>query len=175
MCTTQLVDHREWRLNAIDALNLGNVTNRVLSSNAQKCIRKARFYKPSTSAASESEFDHAHHIQHPKSRCASLCSVKVIKMWRLAINHLLFYSRFTGRFVVAKPWNRLHRFSVLRHVKHWERTTSMHPKLIAVFNHACLFVWWRLKSFICIHEITWIHLLWTMRAHMPCFNIQYTG
>ena len=34
----------------------------ILSSNAQKCVRKVGFYKPCTSGASESEFDQVNKI-----------------------------------------------------------------------------------------------------------------
>jgi len=66
-----------WRLNGF---------RRILSSNAQKCTQKVSFYEPSTSAASESEFDHANRILRLKSSRVSLYNVKVIKMSRLAID-----------------------------------------------------------------------------------------
>jgi len=68
-----------------------------------------RFYKLCTLAASESqsEFDRMNSILRLKSRRASLYSVKVIKMSRLAIARLLFYSRFTGPFIVEKQTAQL--------------------------------------------------------------------
>ena len=72
---------------------------------------KVRSYKPCTSTASESEFDHANRILRLKSSRASLYSVKVIKMSRLVIGYL-FHGCFTGRFVVAK---KTAQFFVLRH------------------------------------------------------------
>jgi len=58
------------------------------SFSAQKCARKVRFYKPCTSTASESEFDHANRILHLKVG-ASFYSIKVIKMSRLTIDRFL--------------------------------------------------------------------------------------
>jgi len=43
----------------------------ILSSNAQKCGRKVRPYKPCTSVASESKLDHANRILHLKLFCPS--------------------------------------------------------------------------------------------------------
>jgi len=53
------------------------------------------------------EFNYANRIICLKIRCVSVYSVKVIKILRLAIDRLLFYGRFTGRFVVAKQTAQL--------------------------------------------------------------------
>jgi len=61
----------------------------ILSSTVQKCAWKKRFYKPCTSAAPESEFDHAKRIPCLKVGVLVLYSVKIIKMSRLAFDCLL--------------------------------------------------------------------------------------
>jgi len=81
----------------------------ILSSNAQKCTWKVHLYKPFTSVASESQFNHANRIPYRKVGVIVSKSVKVIKMSRLSIDH------FAGRFIVGRK-------------RHRKRTTPMHPK-----------------------------------------------
>ena len=88
--------------------------------------------------------EYANKILCLKSRRASLYTDKALKISRLPIDRLLFFGRFTGRFVVG---NRLHKSSVLTHTGHWERTTPMRLKLVAFFNCTYLFTWWCLKFF----------------------------
>jgi len=74
-----------------------------------------------------SDFRSRKHNSMPEIRRTSLYSVMVVKMSRLSINRLFILPyHFTGCFIFAKPATQ---FSVLRHARHWERTTSMHPKL----------------------------------------------
>ena len=61
----------------------------IFSLSARKHARKMRFYKPCTSAASESEFELLEQNSAPESRLASLHTVKVIKMSMLTINRFL--------------------------------------------------------------------------------------
>jgi len=103
---------------------------RILSSNARKCTRKVRFYKPCTSAASESEFNHAKRI---------LClevgvlvySVRVIKMSRLTIDCVLILWSLHGSLRCCETDREIYgtTFLSLRHAIHWERTTPMSPKM----------------------------------------------
>jgi len=95
----------------------------ILSSNAHKCV----FTNHVSSAASESEFDHANRIVS-ESGCASLYNVKVFKMSKLAMDCLLTLWSFqwVASLLRNRPWNQLHNFSVPRHEICWERTTLMH-------------------------------------------------
>jgi len=76
--------------------------NHIVSFSAQECARKVCFYKPCTSAASESEFDHANRILRLN------VGVLVYTVSRLSKCHgqlsiaFLFYGCFMDRFVVAK-------------------------------------------------------------------------
>ena len=69
----------------------------MLKSAPEKCV----FTNHVPLAVSESEFDPVIRILRLKSSCASLYSVKVIKMSRLASD------RFTGHFLIAKQTAQL--------------------------------------------------------------------
>ena len=75
---------------------------RIPSSNVWKCARKVRFHNPCTSAASESEFDHANGFLSLNEGMLVFTVSRLAKaQGQLSIAFLL-YGRFTGRFVVAK-------------------------------------------------------------------------
>ena len=112
----------------------------------------------------------------PELRHASLYNVKVIKVSTLAIDHLLYYGRFKVRLVVAKQTVSLtaQLFCPLKHKALREENSDApknEPETLAVFNCAYLFMWVRLKVFLCIclsvclsvclrmTEITWKGLI----------------
>ena len=68
----------------------------------------------------------------PESRRASLYSVKVIKMSRLAIDRLFIL--WLLHVVASLLRKRLHDIFVLRHAKQLERTTPMRPKLLRLLT-----------------------------------------
>ena len=90
------------RIRALGFWPLKRGFRRIYSSSAQKCTQKVRFYKPCTSAASESKFDHANRI--PCLKVGVLVhSVKVSQTSRLTTDCFSYsIGRFTDRFVVAK-------------------------------------------------------------------------
>ena len=82
-------ESRPQNIRCISALGCGRLNRgfrHIVSFSAKKCARKVRFYRPCTSAASESEFDQN---SVPERRCVSSYSVKVIKLSRRPINRLL--------------------------------------------------------------------------------------
>ena len=88
----------------------------TLSSTARKYAWKVHFYKSSTSAASESDFDHANRIL----RLSSVLVYIVSRLLKCQAELSLLQNRL---------WNQMHNFLVLRYGRRWERTTRMRLKL----------------------------------------------
>jgi len=109
---------------------------------AQKCAYKVQFYKPCTLAGSEGEFHYATGILHLKSRHASLYSVKVITMSRLAIDCLLFWRPIHDLFRCCKTDCTTFLSFDMQNIERgqlWLTRNCVNP--LCIFNGA----WWRLN------------------------------
>jgi len=120
-------------IRCIRALRFGHLKRgfrRFFSFSAQKCARKVRLYKSCTSAASESEFNHANRILSLK---VGVLIYTVHGHQNVKANYRsLSYSMVAlqvASLLRNRPWHRLHTFFVLRHARRWERTTPMYLKL----------------------------------------------
>ena len=73
-------------------------------SDSQRCAWKARSYKPWTSTASKSEFDHANRILRLNK---GVLVYRVSRLSRLTIINSSFYGRFMDPFLVVKQTTQL--------------------------------------------------------------------
>jgi len=148
------------RIRVIEFCCLKPGFRRILSSNARKWAWKVLFHKPCTLAVSESEFDHANRFPGLKVGVLVYTVSRLSKC--LSIDHSMV-AWWVALLLGNRPWKRLHNFSVFRHARCWEWTTQLPLKLcqsfLRFFNCAYLFAWWRLHFYLCLTEITQIHLL----------------
>ena len=116
---------------------------RIFSFTAPKCAWKVRFYKPCTSAASESEFDHTSRIPRLKSKRASLYRIRVIQLVRLAIDRLLILWSLHWPFYCCETDRETDDTTFLSTLKTMREDNSVAPesahKTLACFNCTYLF------------------------------------
>jgi len=155
MCQTQL----SWHIRCIRVIEFWRLKlgfGRSLSSNA----RKICFYQPCTFDCVWKGIWSREQNYVPESGRASLCSVKVIKMSRLAIDRLLILWSLHGscRYCKTDCETDCRTFlamdvqDVVREQVRWARNCAFNP---LHFNRTYVFVWWHLNCFTCIWLKSW--------------------
>ena len=113
----------------------------------------------------QSEFDRTNRISRLKMDPLAYKLSRLSKSQGSLSIAYLFCDRFTGHVIVVK---QTVQFSVLKHARHWERTTQMHLK-----PHLNCFAF--LTALICLCHCVWKFLSVSDRNHTNTSKIYFIG